>query len=175
MKLINDSPYDTRVLRSIAVAVYRWLRKIEGRKAPGWETMALHVGTRAEKAGSEWLGYIQVPKLTGDEWHQAARGVTDGAAYTSERFARRVCWWLMRAYGSRVFSEVIDPKVLRRLPQFVPLKVVKPKPARDQVQERYERTLELERSWVRKCKLAQTKLKKVRLKRRRYEKVLAQR
>lgn len=164
MKIINASPYDTRALRSIICSVHRYIRR-HTHIVVGWRELIVYVGARRPpdfQVGFD-RGYIHVPNLQGTEWHERLRGITNGAALTSAKFA-----WLAGAlFGVRGW----DDRMLKKgTPEFVPLKVVKPKAPRNLLQERYQRVLQLEKAWQRKYKLAATKLKKLRLVRRRYEK-----
>jgi hypothetical protein len=180
MKLINRSPYNTRVLRAAVTAAMR--TNYDGLAPLWWQKLRVYVvlvGTRAPVSGSPGspgrLGpqfgtvCIRVPKLTGDEWHQIIRDEPNGTALTTEQVASAAMIELIDGrQRNGVFAP--DQKYLRKLPKVVPLRIVTPKPKRDAVRERYERVLELERNWMRKVKHAQTRLKTVRKRRRYYEK-----
>jgi hypothetical protein len=98
-----------------------------------------------------------------------------GSGVEVAQLARTVNWFLVRVYGSRSADDTVDPKALRGLPAYIPLKILKPKLQRDRVQERHDRVIELEKVWLRKQKLAATKVRQYRQRRRYYEKQLAAR
>ena len=170
MKIINTSPYDTRALRSIICSVYSYVRKRSQPKGASWKNLltVVHVGARKPPGFQVGFdrGSIYVAGLRGTEWHEQLRGITTGNALTAERFAQGVLVMLKKTpadFHSRMLK--------KGTPVHVPLKALKkPKPPRNILQERYQRVLRLERAWQRKYKLAGTKLKKLKLVRRRYEK-----
>ena len=183
MRLINRSPYETRHLRRVVVAVGH--AAFDGEPI-WWKQLKVYVVLSGARVTKFNLGprsgsvYIRVQKLTGDEWHQIARNTTEGRSLTTAKLAALVRAQLEQGPGLGG-SWVVDPKHLSRLPLVVRLRTVKPKKEqspplpRDLLQERYARVLELEASWVRKQKLAGTKVKGYRKRRRYYEKRLAAR
>jgi len=179
VKLINQSPYDTWVLRGAVQAAMR--TNYDGHRPSHpphwWKTLKVYVitaGARTPVTGRTAPQFgaivIRVPKLTGDEWHQILRDEPNGTALTTKKLAGLAMEELMD--GNQAVGKFIpDARYLRKLPVVVPLRIVKPPtPPRDPVRARYERVLELERNWVRKVKHAQTRLKTVRKRRRYYEK-----
>jgi hypothetical protein len=138
---------------------------------------------------------LVIPKLRGSEFITLLRqqhgglnpdfgkAVEHGALKSEEVAfaAQEVAYEHFRVYGHRVLT--LHPAVYRALksakvPQYVPLRVRKPpkeEVPRDIVALRYDRVLAAETRWKTKFKLAETKLKKLRLKRRHYEKQLAKR
>jgi len=66
--------------------------------------------------------------------------------------------WAVKEFGEKLPLKQPKPKV--------------PKTKEEKQRARYERVLELEKEWLRKFKLAQTKIKKLRVKKRYYEKEL---
>jgi hypothetical protein len=144
--------------------------------------------------------HVKLPKLTGDEFIALFRQQHGGAvqrysnpadpkfgqtiqthgALTSERVALEAqqALYALLNIAPKAISGVPDISVRvalkkAKVPEFVPLRVRKPvreKEPRNIVDERYQRVLELEAKWMKKIKLAQTKLKKLRVKRRHYEK-----
>lgn len=175
MHLINQSPYNTRVLRRAAVAAYRSLGWKD--PPPWWKRLRIYVVPAGAHLPELQFGpslgqiYVRVPKLTGNEWHQTLRDVADANTLTTEKFAVQIKSQISRAN----VSWAVDAKWLKHLPIVVPLKQMKSAPVRDLLGERYVRTVELERAWLRKQKLAGTKVKLYRVKRRYYEKRLAAR
>ena len=174
MKLTNRSPYDARVLRRCFTAARRWL----GVFTPDYKNVLVverrnpHlrlVGLEYDEMGPGWV--MRLPKLTGNEWHHAARGIEDGDALTCRRVVQGIANGHARHRASWVEGTDIPDKVLKKLPVFVPMKVTPEKPKPDRVAERYTRVVELERAWLRKQKLATTKVKLYRKRRRRYEKM----
>ncbi len=182
MHLDNRSPYDTRHLRRVAVRAFHslseknksWLKL----PRPWWRNLKIHVVLTGAHIPKFNFGresghvYVRVPKLTGDEWHQITRDSEDGRALLTQDFAN-----IVRAQiCDPLDSFAVDPYWLRKLPKVVPLKHVNPKaPPRDALQVKWERAVLYEKSWIRKQKLAGTKVKSYRRKRIMYEKRLAAR
>lgn len=202
MHLINTSAYHTATLRRIFTTTIRALnaeytvvpartRKFdaricveEGRTRLHWEW---EEGARAATL------HLRLPKLTGAEFIPLLRQQHGGAATTSNVAhttleSEQVAFIAQQVANSffgwrhhdplRLNLSVRSALVRAKIPQYVPLRVRKPpkeEEPRDIVAERYKRVLELETRWKTKRKLAETKLKKLRLKRRHYEKQLAKR
>ena len=189
MHLKNQSHYDTMTMRRIVVWERRWLYRNYGdRVGSRHPPLVIHVlpaGARIpvhQKAGEVVL---RTTKLTGMEWisltkqiHGAPRDELwriPGRAMLSAEFALAAFDLLCSWYGLNVRGRVL-PELPSEFPVLVPLRVVRPPtPQRDVVRERYLRVLGLEKVWQRRSKLAQTKLKKLRARRRYYEKQLASR
>lgn len=172
MRLINRSPYDTRTLRQVLVRCLRYVKRqqiVEFGRSWTRDVLVLTVGARIPK-NTTAFGILRVPKLTGNEWHLIARGQIEGA-FTTADFAEQALHVVWQTTATVAFLTTY----LKDLPKIVPLKISKASVSRDVVQERYRRTLELERDWMRKQKLAGTKVKYYRTKRKYYEKRLAAR
>lgn len=195
MNFRNESPYHTATLRRITVATFRGLLKplpaqvrvVEGR---------VNLRIVYENGG---LG-IFLPKLTGAEFvvllrqqHggaparynpaiPAARSDLAKAGIHTATFAQALQRTVaahdykdLNWYGTMLHPEIERELKKAKVPIYVPLRVIKPKKGpvpRDIVQERYKRVCELEARWQRKLKLAQTKLKKIRSKKKHYHKKL---
>jgi len=181
MRLINESPYDSRALRQIATAARRYILKY-GRQGftpfHWWKNLTIRVlvagAHEPDLSPGQTLGAIvRVPKLTGNEWHQLARQQVDDA-FTPLEFFRRIVnevWSAPMDADAGVFLDRLHKKI----GVVVPLKVQRTKPQPDRLAERFRRVIELEAHWLRRQKLAATKVKSYRVKRRYYEKRLAAR
>jgi len=181
MHLINQSPYDSRALRQIVTAARRYILKY-GRQGfipfHWWKNLILRVlvaGAREPdlEPGQAMGAIVRVPKLTGNEWHQIARQQVDDG-FTPLEFFRRVVNEVWGAPMDADAGPYLD-RLQKKLGVVIPLKVAKPKPPPDQLTVRFRRVVELEARWLRKQKLAATKVKAYRVKRRYYEKRLAAR
>jgi hypothetical protein len=186
MRLINHSPYDTRVLRRCVVAAYREFAEANLRGA-WWRMLQVHVvlaGTRNSivlRRGREDRIILRVPKLTGHEWVYLTRQANgEGPPSDDDPHAplRSVDVW---HFAGAEFAEHLHSRfrmgvrALPGVPPLVPLRVARPVAPRDRVQERYARVLALEKTWTRKIKLAQTKVRAYKRKRQYYEKQMAAR
>lgn len=164
-RIINQSPYETKALRAVATAIGRTKQHLLNRTG-GITLRVLMAGARAPALKpSERI--VRVPKLTGNEWIAAARAVENNlGVLTNVSFANVVCdamRWFRIDWAVRPTP---IPLVVREAKE--PVK-------RDVIRQRYERVLKLEKSWARKLKLAQTKIKKLRAKAKYYQKRLAAR
>ncbi len=103
--------------------------------------------------------------------------VTDLALCIQQAFLELLGVPNVPAWTRTVLSAAARKKLQRIKLVLIPLRILKPKTARprDRVQERYARVLKVERVWLRKQKLANTKVKKLRQRRSYYEKLLARR
>lgn len=175
MRMINASPYDTRTLRRLVVACYRELEKVEG-PAPWWHRLHVYVKLARERTyvgycrGRAYLNGGPVTLLLPNPRRSQAR-LADAA--------RVIRHELLHAYGYRhgQFQEADLPdRVLARYPTLLPCKAPRPpRPKADRAAQRYGRVLALEGAWGRKLKLAQTKLRRYRAERLRYERRMAAR
>ena len=203
MKLTNTSAYHTATLRRIFTvtvkalcAAYHTSRVFdvrvlaeEGRKHLHWSW-----DTKQRPAIPAFLR-LTLPKLTGAEFipllrqqhggedttknvdHAALRS-TDVAMIVQQIASSFYGWRPVGSWNRQPELSVRAALVKAKVPQYIPLRIRTPpkeEGPRDIVSERYERVLELETKWKTKQKLAQTKLKTLRLKRRHYEKTLAKR
>lgn len=158
----NQTPHSTRELRRLALIAYTAVRKHEG-KMFQWGRVKLRF-IRAKKwvSGYAYVGgtlsVIRVPKVC----HK-------------QRLVKVLAHEIFHLYGYR-HENFCDHGLYDWLPE-VPglLEPPAPKvtPAVDRQRERYERVLELEKAWLRKQKLAVTKLRSLRERRKYYEKALA--
>lgn len=135
---------------------------------------------------------LRLPRLKGDEFivHLRERhgGGTSKRPYSALK-AEAVAlifqqtmyqffgWKRKRGFGAELVAGVRLQLQRAGVPAFVPLRIRRArttaeKEPRNIVQERYAKVCELEAKWQRKAKLAQTKLKKLRSKRKHYEKKL---
>lgn len=187
----NESSYDTRTVRRIITAVYRAVAKTEG-PAPWWKTLRVYVKTnrtawkkRPRYFSSEKILVLRLPKMRGTEWISLVRQQcgapaeelerTSGRAVSSRKIALTILGWFLHWHPARGSASqwrrgwrggLILPALL---PTLVPLKIEKKLAttgAGGLVAERYARVLEHERRWMRKLKLAQTKLRGARGRRR---------
>lgn len=196
MKLTNTSEYHTATLRRIFVVTVRTLRERKTIRAFD-ARVVIEVGRKNLRF--EWQDQgvrfptmtIMVPKLTGDEFLPLLRQQYGGSVAAANvptaglksvdvaAIAQRAAtlffkWPTQDQLDIAVRAALIKAKI----PPYVPLRVRKPQKEKEPkglVEKRYERVLELEMRWNRKLKLAQTKLKKLRTKRKHYEKKLANR
>lgn len=186
MRIKNESPYDTRVLRRIVCWTYRWLASNYG-VGHWWKLLTFYVlpaGVREPQMHAPSL-LMRSAKLRGTEWIALTRQYhgapadellrIPGRGVSSDEVATYAFQLMMALYGQSVRGRFL-PQLPKTFPTLVPLRTARPAaPKRDVVRERHARVLELERTWTRKIKLAQTKLKKLRQRRRYYEKQLARR
>lgn len=201
MKVRNTSPYDTRVIRRVLVAVKRaWIHnatRFGEDHADLFKALVVEcVPGRTNRVTAQWAANTQqtnrlahiltlrLPKLTGDEFvplwrqhHGGEQGIKAGLNTTELALLLQQCYYGIAGKDRKKWMKerlVGGPDTVKGLPQFVPLKIIQPKEGapRDIVAERHARVLELEQKWQRKLKLAQTKLKKLRAKRKHYEKKL---
>lgn len=192
MNLRNTSPYHTATLRKIFLTTLRAVQASSSEVDRKWDPI---VEVREGRTRLRWVWVegakvptllIHVPKLSGDEFisllrqkHSPGEHPNVHGALTSDEIAKIAQHVSQVAFRMNIGTNLEVPirLALRRakVPQYVPLRVRKPpKPEepRNIVNDRYRRVLELESKWKTKLKLAQTKLKKLRLKRRHYEKKL---
>ena len=183
MHLINKTPYDTRVLRRAVVAGRRFsIDQYSVGEMPGWwKRAAIYVvlaGARDPRPASGRESFyddkahrntvIRVHPPTGDEWQAALRGIAPPGVLTPKDVALAVVEQIYEVRTTR--ASILGFRYLRNHPVTVPLKVVKERPPRNLVQERYGRALALQKLWARKLKLATTKVKLYRAKVARYAK-----
>lgn len=165
MRVVNQTSYDTRTMRKLLTAAYAAVRKYE-QPASWWRrlTVTIEYGKRVttETSGFAYLHggpmTLRVPR----------------AAASQQGFAETAAHELMHCYGYRhgEFYDATLAAVLPDLPGEIPSKPVRPVVKIDPRASRYARVLELEKSWTRKLKLAQTKLRKLRDRRKYYEQTL---
>lgn len=202
MKFVsNTSAYDTRALRKIAVLTWRALQEVHGRQTTAVRgSWAITVNVQEGRKHTSWRwarkqethhGMVLIlPKLHGREFVAQLRaqhggtGTTEHHALLSETVAHAFQDAVLSSYGWVLPGKSANLNVAvrlamkrRKVPTHVPLRIIKPKEdvPRDIIQERFQRVLELEQKWQRKLKLAQTKLKKIRQKKKHYTKKLASR
>lgn len=134
--------------------------------------------------------YVKLPPLTGTEFvaimreqHGGVAGThasltVDDVALIAQQIFYTINGW-SRKQGRKNTLTIHTRAEVAMLEdrKFVPMRILKPKVerTRDQLQEKYDRAIELERKWTTKLKLAQTKLKKARERKKRYAKRLAER
>ena len=185
----NQSAYDARAVRRVLQAVVRQFGRTEW-PVLFWRPMRVQLlewrgaGVKVEMVPSETKLYL--PALRGAEFiglarqqHGGQSGVDHGGL-TATAIALALQPALFAQFGMLPpawCSNVVmgGSRTLRRTPERIPLRIIKPKAPRDKLRERYARTVELEKAWQRKAKLAATKLKKVRQFKARYAKQLLQR
>lgn len=196
MKITNRSPYDKRTMTRVFKAVYRAFNKSVGLEPAGgrtwWNRLAVDARVGRTPGGpvrGRWdlRAYTMdliVPKLTGDEFIPLVRDgrgkVRAGLATRDLALLVQQMYYHMDGRSRRKWLKervVGGDDTLKGLPEFVPLRIIKPKEdgPRDVVAERHERVTALLEKWQRKLKLAQTKVKKLKAKKKHYEKKLAQR
>jgi hypothetical protein len=197
MNLRNTSPYHTATLRQIITTTFRTLRAEHGEVDREWPIKII-VEEGRKNVRWQWVKdqkvstiLLSLPKLTGTEFIPLLRQQYGGSSNTEHGGLRSqdialaaqqavhqhfIRWLKPNSLSTLVALSVRAALMRAKIPEYVPLRVRKePKPQepRNVVQDRYKRVLELEAKWQRKIKLAQTKLKKLRLKRRHYEKKLS--
>lgn len=195
MRIVNLTPWDTKVLRKIVLAAYGcivgrsnvrhgeqwwWSRGVfvflphrgSGKIPPGKHPRGTEkdwIFRLPNPHGLSWVArtreqYNQT--LSAEEILQIPHRPPSCVEVGEQVFTRLVTWHGYRNSDSEVF----EPQTLRGCPVLLPLQKPKPeKPKKDPVRDRYNRVLALERKWKAKAKLAETKLKKLREKRRYYE------
>lgn len=183
MRIRNITPWDTKTLRRLARGA--------GRATSFSDVDVLFAlegaHTTKYKKGVRKIAIVRLPQLKGDEWiglvrqqygtpHNRSDGLTCGAVAGAARVALDALRNDRQTVGYEIAADNIylakwlsweDARAL------VPLEPPKPLPQpRDHARERYRRAVELQRTWQRKAKLAATKLKKLRVRIRYYEKIL---
>ena len=198
----NASAYDTRAVRRVLSAVARMLVR-RGYVIRSWAGLRVRLMNGRTQIRSEVVVHpgetrlealsrsprqldLHLPQLRGDEFidmlrhqHGTESLSVDHGGLTSANLALHMQGTLLDMSDSRVRWQgrmlMEGARTPRGLPVCIPFRIVRPKPPRDRVQDRYARILQLEKVWQRKAKLAATKIKKLRGQRRRYEKQLAAR
>lgn len=182
MKLINKTPYNTMMLRKVITVVWRNYNFGGSERFKGFKVHVLLSGAKSKFANKHVL---RLPKLNGTEWFYIKQQESHPEDVSTLRegipngdgppliwdVACRACQMLGVIISSVALTQELQKA---KLPRFLTLKPIKEKMAPpDPVRKRYANVLKLERSWVRKSKLAATKLKKLRQQRRYYERRLA--
>lgn len=159
-----------------------------------WSTCEVHIKSGRRTKGWHWkfhtpyLLIVTIPGLTGSEFVHHARATHSNTAdaklhpaFESETLALIIQQAVYSHHkwkrGRGLRHELAYP-LLTTIPQYPPVKIRRPttgKPKEDIVTVRAARVEELLVKWERKLKLAQTKLKKLRIRRKHYAKKLAQR
>lgn len=182
--MTNETQYDTRVLRSIFIAVYRLMAKAEGR-ASWWSRLRVTVKYAHSDARCFGWAYLHGGPMRvmvgrpGQRVKSYLVGAPDRITgpYPTAAYADTVAHELMHSWGyrHRQFKDgawALNPSwnaLLARFPATLPMKAVKPRPTVDLRQVRYQRVLNAEARWLSKLKRAQTMVRKYRDKRRGYE------
>lgn len=183
MKVVNYTGYDTRVLRSIILAVYRQVRKQYRRDATDWKLRSfviLYNGQRRpadlDKHKPNWQLRVPPPPDPGKNMLKSLVGQKVSEPRVSE-FAWLAWQFVMFSFGASRLSASVTPRSFAFLERehgsLLPLAPERPeKPKKPVQQERYERIMTLKAIWLRKKRLAETKLKTLTRKQRYYEKTL---
>jgi len=178
MKMLNKTQYDTNALRSLLTEVHNLVSKTEGRlKTWGGLRVKVVTGRNGRISGYAYLtGHFMRLRIPKPETHPKPHDI----AYLMEHE-------LMHCYGYK-HSQM---GVCRRgwataaerykwademFPQGIPVKTPKVRvtPDKADIQEkRYLRVVAQVKTWTTKLKRAQTAIKKLAVRRRYYEKVLA--
>jgi len=175
MKIINETRYSTRTLRSIFTETYRRLAKTEGPHR-AWSRYTFRVTYTRTKAtsGCAWIsGSSAIIRLARNRVrvHLVASLVDHELlhSYGHRHGAIGARWHFGKAnedshlWATERFGLAIEEKQ-------------KPKPAKTDLQEhRYKLTISGVARWEKKLKTAQTRLKNLRQKARYYERALAAR
>lgn len=185
VRLKNTTQYDGRVLRSIILRTHRALTKIVFPPpfwSAYWQQLVLWValpGDDSTGRRSNFLGILLVPRPT-----------TVVNVVFDQLEGRRVRHLRTDQFALMVWDELLfrmgKPRnayvsvrtfewTTRAFGEFVPLRPekVKAKPTKQRLQElRYKRLLERKKGWLRKAKLADTKLKGIKKQERYYEREL---
>lgn len=177
MRLINLTDYDTLVLRRIASAVERYQHGSMQR--PGWKWLRIFITYAGARAPASWRSpdvLIRLPKLKGDEWVHLQRQKAGIESDPRPGFGPPLTSWVALYVTQQMgynWSDSFTFNPRDRVPRLLPLKAIKPpRPKVDPRRQRYERVLILEKGWIRKLKLAQTKLRKLAKVKRYYERML---
>jgi hypothetical protein len=181
MRVENSTNYDTRVLRSLVIAVYNSLKAEVGHPLRGWNNLIIDVHYGRRKVSGQGVIGLRVPKV--DPTRAVLKQLAGGGAQEQasvRRLAYYVWWYLMHEYrlGDRIPKNVGMETFAwaeERFGEVVPLlpPKVKAKTTREQLQQkRLKRVLELKKQWLRKQKLAETKLKKLDQRQKYYERAL---
>jgi hypothetical protein len=175
MKLRNRSAYDTKALRRVVTMVHRDLARAEGRlKSWRWLTVVVETSRPGKRRGNDY--HFTSGRATRN-WimlRPPAPHRSGGATFT-RTFAYTVRHELLHAYGYD-HGQFVDrepdniEQIIAAVGERLPLKVVQTKPQPPVAERRYALVLEAEARWTRKLKLAQTKLRRLRTRRRYYEK-----
>ena len=184
----NESSYDAKSVRRVSTLTsipIGWWDRLRVRLADGrrgvrsvrarWETklhrpvLALHLPALR---GAEFIGLAR-------QQHGGDPGADHGGLKVHD-LAIHIQFALLGMLGVRapswhVLMGVAEKKLRRIRLALIPLRILKPKPPRDRIRDRYARVLKAEKGWRRKQKLATTKVKKLRRRRIYYEKLLARR
>lgn len=207
MKLKNNSQYSTRILRRILEITWEGIEraKMMSPRITGAPSHLTVEFTRSQKltrlaevkrstdgkpsiyvrillqplSGSEFIPLMR--QLHGGQQRGEHEGLRSAdVALCVEWAVRQVHGWVAvkRGVKKRLHPDVRTALQKAKIPEFVPIRVLRPKvePAQvDRLQQKYDRACELERKWTTRLKLAQTKLKKARERKKRYAKRLAER
>lgn len=202
MRLQNSSQYDTVALRRIFAATWRGVYAVKGLKGTAtqtWKLLAIQVRKGQRNVRYTWspqdqhtLGFA-LPRLTGTEFIPLMRQQHGGdqsksaqhGGLEAERIALAMqqaiydMWSWKRQRGAKLVLLIsVRAGLLRaNIPVYVPIRVLKQRVEipQDKLKEKYDQLGALEKKWTTKSKLAQTKLKKIRERRKRYAKQLAAR
>lgn len=199
----NESSYDAKAVRRVLTAVYPGVPPLTPIPVGWWDRLRVRLqdgrgrGVRAEwdrdaeRAKTELhrpVLVLHLPALRGTEFIGLARqqhggdiGADHGGLKVRD-LAICVQAGLLEMLGarapawtSRVLAAPAEKKIRRIKLVLIPLRILKPKPPRDRIQDRYAHVLKAEKMWKRKQKLAGTKIKKLRQRRIYYEKLIARR
>lgn len=198
MKVKNSSQYDTRVLKRIFEATWHglWASKM---KTPPETPLVIEVekGQRNQRTwkwrwnpNERYVVEVKLPPLTGAEFiaiareqhggnvgrHEALKAA-DVALCAQQAFYSTQGWHRRRGMKNSVLPAVLIAIERAELPTYIPIRVARERQEkqRDKLQEKYDRLVELEKKWQTRLKLSQTKLKKIRDRKKRYAKKLTER
>lgn len=194
MRLINESAYDTQAIRKVINIA---MRKTYG-LSPNIPNRVkdMHVLVKHSRTASPRGTFdrsiplrliVRPPRLNGSEFIPLLRQQHGGAQKEEHlddapgRVLGALCYQMFCRIMRQPmpWHEALFRVAEFKVPVFLPLRITKSesveKPVRDIVAERHARVLLLEKGWQRKLKLAQTKIKNLRIKRRYYEKKMATR
>lgn len=156
----NTSGYSNRALRSIICRVHSEMVKLEGRKAPNWESLRIVVRGRKRASYTTGSAYLH-----GRGNHRYDVVFTLPRELSERRFAWIVYHELMHTYGY-VHSQYTDLSE-RQLDDFgfghelIPLAATKKRVARNMKAERHLSAIRRLREWQTKEKRARNAIKKL--------------
>lgn len=168
MKIVrNTSPYCTRDVKRVVVAVHRQMKRLEARPAPNWKNLRLCIRTRSSGVSGwayfhghgdhKWDVHLSLPR----------------SGLSEQRLAWLAYHELMHTYGysHRQYTDAKPEELAQWFPSNAPMKLKTKKSKRVvPIQDvRHARVAAQLKSWTTKAKRAETAMRKLRAKLRYYE------